>query len=648
MQPTFRTDLTCSREEQQGVVFYRIDDPETRTSFRLYEIEYLIAQKLDGTRSPAEVIEAVKAEYNFDISDNDLQKFISQLESMGFVRGGADTSSRTTSVMDSDAVQEVSEPTVQSIEPSTEAFFDMSHEATEVADQAELNRMLRTAFAHIRSGYLVHARDYLLAARELSARDGKISELVSHVDVAGADPSNQDLEQIWQKCQALFPEVAAEIGPYNAEQENGNVEAMAEAARRASAAWDQDVKVRVRWSFVVVACLCIIVPLGYYAYTQYAVATAALKVEATTIQGKRIPIYFTATATAVRPVQEKWLSFGSAGKLAEPLVKVGTHVQEGDIVASLEVPPRMQKLMHNAQEGIHKAEMALERVNKRLETMLNDREATQTIATDAEHHIKELRPKTVLKPDAATRKALEGWKKTLDKANKRLGMLTKRERGPRGAANKSKKRIENAKKRMATLQERIADKLLRAPFAGEVSQVKAGVGENVEAQAQVVYMRNPLLTRLVFAVPAPTTLQTGGEALISVAKGNPLGAKISAIKPATQGSDIEIDVVDPAASFLAMKPAEFRLVREWADPVFQVRASALFKGDDGQTKVMVVQAGHVMRATVQVVEQSGGDAIIRESAGLLKSDVQVVLSRVDGQPLNLMPEGTAVQLPEVH
>src|SRR3954468_22524873 len=89
MQPTFRSDLICAREEQQGVVFYKIDDPETKTSFRLYEIEYLIAQKLDGQRDLQQVIESVKAEYDFDISEADLQKFISQLESMGFVRGGA-------------------------------------------------------------------------------------------------------------------------------------------------------------------------------------------------------------------------------------------------------------------------------------------------------------------------------------------------------------------------------------------------------------------------------------------------------------------------------------------------------------------------------------------------------------------------------
>src|SRR5512137_1035872 len=88
MRPSFRSDLKCSREEQQGVVFYRIDDPKSQTSFRLYEIEYLIAKKMDGVRTFPEVITAVKTEFNFDITEPDLQRFVNQLESMGFLTGG--------------------------------------------------------------------------------------------------------------------------------------------------------------------------------------------------------------------------------------------------------------------------------------------------------------------------------------------------------------------------------------------------------------------------------------------------------------------------------------------------------------------------------------------------------------------------------
>src|SRR5947207_10067176 len=101
MRPRFRNDLQAAREEQQGVVFYRIDDPKTQTSFRLYEIEYLIAQKLDGKRTLEQVIGAVKEEYNFDISEPDLQKFVNQLDSMGFVK--MDAVSGSAALVDSEA-----------------------------------------------------------------------------------------------------------------------------------------------------------------------------------------------------------------------------------------------------------------------------------------------------------------------------------------------------------------------------------------------------------------------------------------------------------------------------------------------------------------------------------------------------------------
>ena len=81
MQPRFRQDLDCVREEDQGVVFYRVDDVENQSSFRIYEIEYIIAQKLDGKRSLQEIIDEIKAEYEFEIQTHDLEKFIKQLES---------------------------------------------------------------------------------------------------------------------------------------------------------------------------------------------------------------------------------------------------------------------------------------------------------------------------------------------------------------------------------------------------------------------------------------------------------------------------------------------------------------------------------------------------------------------------------------
>src|SRR5262245_43778897 len=165
MRPAFRPDLTCSREEQQGVVYYRIDDPQTQTSFRLYEIEYLIAQKLDGSRAPADVIKIVKDDYNFDISEPDLQKFVNQLESMGFIKKDGVAPAAVTAVEEITNV--MSRPAV--VEEELEmAEPDMVEESAPPVDEAELKRLLKNALLHVKQGYIVHARDYFLAAKELS------------------------------------------------------------------------------------------------------------------------------------------------------------------------------------------------------------------------------------------------------------------------------------------------------------------------------------------------------------------------------------------------------------------------------------------------------------------------------------------------
>ena len=210
MTPTFRSDLTCSREEQQGVVFYRIDDPKAQTSFRLYEIEYLIAKKLDGTRTLLEVIAAVKKEFNFDISEPDLQRFVNQLESMGFLLGGRDGEA---SVEQETAV--MARPSkAPAAAPESLDLLDDAGGAEPHLDQAEFDRLLRSAFMHVKQGYIVHARDYFLAAKELNPTDDRLAKLVHHLEIIGDASGPAEVEYLWNQATELFPDVAARLGPF--------------------------------------------------------------------------------------------------------------------------------------------------------------------------------------------------------------------------------------------------------------------------------------------------------------------------------------------------------------------------------------------------------------------------------------------------
>lgn len=82
----FRTDLECSRRDKQGVIFYHVRDPKSGANFDLYEIEYLMALKLDGVLEIVDVISQVEEDYDFPISREDFDSFMEQLSTLGFVR----------------------------------------------------------------------------------------------------------------------------------------------------------------------------------------------------------------------------------------------------------------------------------------------------------------------------------------------------------------------------------------------------------------------------------------------------------------------------------------------------------------------------------------------------------------------------------
>ena len=80
--PKFKENIQATREEEQGVVFFRIVDQEKPANLKLYEIEYLIALECNGNQSLADIQKQVLEKHQFSVTLADLQKFMKQLESM--------------------------------------------------------------------------------------------------------------------------------------------------------------------------------------------------------------------------------------------------------------------------------------------------------------------------------------------------------------------------------------------------------------------------------------------------------------------------------------------------------------------------------------------------------------------------------------
>ncbi|MEO1173224.1 MAG: hypothetical protein AAFX94_14420 [Myxococcota bacterium] len=304
MRPHFRTDLKCSREEQQGVVFYRIDDPRTETNFRLYEIEFLIAQELNGERSVAEVIEVVKTEHNFDISEPDLQRFVSQLESMGFLENAANGAGVVV-----DVSTQSSNGASEGVPPTDDLLPELDLADAEEVDRGELDRLMRSALMHVKQGYLMHARDYFLAARELQPGNDQLELVISHLEIVGETPAAAEMEYIWDQASKLAPEIALDLGEFGSEPP---ADMPAPETLRVDS--EEDLRSRLAWTLALVVVLILGTVAIYWATQESDIFAAPKPVRVSALKSTRVPRYFAESATALRPLKERAFGFAEAAK----------------------------------------------------------------------------------------------------------------------------------------------------------------------------------------------------------------------------------------------------------------------------------------------------------------------------------------------
>lgn len=718
MGPSFRSDLNCVREEQQGVVFYRIDDPETQTSFRLYEIEYLIAQKLDGSRGLDEVISAVKSEYNFDITRPDLDKFVSQLQSMGFVRGdddgdavavapvapeavrpgdtpaplvpqadGASVSAGDTAasefvtdepttthvgalgadVADGEAVEDI-EPMEATDDDADDAsvsqigsFQDvpMPSEAFGVGDtplpdfdagappvmadadpgldrDAELHRLLRSALLHLKQGYVVHAREFFQAAKELDPENPGLLQLVGQVEALGDETSPAQIERLWADATGLYPNIAAEVGPLLEGQQGGGDE---EGHRGMS------LRSRMLWATVLSLALVAAGGGVYWLMLATGVLQDTAEVRIVSLKAESVPIFFPTPAEQVATLSDRWLSFGEAGTVGAVRVKAGDRVAEGAIVASLVLKKPMEKKLERAQQAVSKAQESYDQTVKALEALLAERTDVEAERDAAQGALKKLRPESILKRGGVSKRDFEKHKRAVVKANKKLSQLAKKERRPRGQEKKARKRLEAARRKLGALEQRLGGRLVRAPFAGEVVAVEVMAGAEITPDTRVVHLRDPSAVRLAFNLADAADLQPGGEAHVVVASGAARGAKVATITPRNNGVRVQVDVVDPEGGLVEQTADQFQLVRQFVDSAFSIPAGAIVEGADGTPRVVVAQQGRATLRSVDVLQNDGSHATIRDpSGGLLGDGDRVVVERLRGGAVNSIDEQTVLKV----
>lgn len=642
MRPLFRNDLICSREEQQGVVFYRVDDPRTETNFRLYEIEYLIAQKLDGSRELADVIEAVKSEYSFDISEPDLQRFVSQLDSMGFlvtsvkdgVQGDAVAPDEETQIMPREQVPRGPEPDLMMPTPSE-------------VDRSELERLLRSALLHVKQGYTVHARDYFLAAKELDPSDERLAQITGHLEIMGDMIGPAEIEYLWQQSQRLFPELTAELGPLAgpppAEEAH---EAPASQPRRDALnppEAEEDLRTRVLWTMLLLVVLVGGIGLFVWVIHVAGLFPSEAPVKVATLEATRIPVFHAKPAAKVGPLREQWLSFAERGTVAEIMVSPNQRVNAGDVIASLDLLPPQKRQLMQARAAVNKAQEQHGRIAKRLGTLVAQREAIQTEVDTATDKLKELQPKQLLGQGGVSKRDIEKWKRIKAQAGRKLAQAAKKERGPAKQEAIAKKKLAAAQKRLEAVERQLAGRLLRAAFAGVVVQADLQKGQPVAGKKGIL-LRDESAALLSFELPAGANVQPGGQAFVAVERGSPANAKIADVKKTDGGVLVEVTLADPSGTFGKMAPKSFRLVREFVDPAFRIPSSALVQHEGGKMHVFIVAQGRALARDIEVLERDDASAVVRDASGSLRNGEQLVVAHLGEGQVQTIADGALLQV----
>lgn len=82
--PRIRTDLQATPAEEGGIKYFDVSDPKSGARMRMYDFEWLIAERMDGRRPFDEVASWARERLGIAPSASDLEEYARRLKELGF------------------------------------------------------------------------------------------------------------------------------------------------------------------------------------------------------------------------------------------------------------------------------------------------------------------------------------------------------------------------------------------------------------------------------------------------------------------------------------------------------------------------------------------------------------------------------------
>lgn len=343
---------------------------------------------------------------------------------------------------------------------------------------------------------------------------------------------------------------------------------------------------------------------------------------------REIPSVITATGSLVAQ-ETSDIAPKSAGKVVNVSANVGEFVSQGSIIAKLdERDARLQ--LSQAQANVNQAISAVRQAEARLGLSPNGKFSAATIpevrAANAgyEQAVAELRQaeanekryRELVETGDVAVATYEQYRTARDTARARLNNAQQQSEAARNAARQSNEAIksaqaavESSRTQIELANQAIADTVIRAPFAGFISNRPVAVGEYVSSATVVATLlrTNPIKAQLQITEANVPFINIGRAVSVEVDayKDRKFGGTVTAINPAvdptSRSATVEASIEN---NDNALRPGMFaagQIVREGGSTGVFVPKAALYNDRSTQSyRVFVVQEGIAKLRVVQL------------------------------------------------
>jgi RND family efflux transporter MFP subunit len=362
-------------------------------------------------------------------------------------------------------------------------------------------------------------------------------------------------------------------------------------------------------------------------------AGPVVTVTAAKVVSREVPAVIQSTGTLVAN-ETSDVAPKIAGKVVNVSANVGQFVGQGDVIAKIDDRDARLRLAE-AQAGVTQAIAAVRQAEARLglspngtfnastipEVQAANANYEQALAELRQAEANERRYRDLAETGDVSIQNYEQYRTARDTARARVNNARQQQEASRNAARQNNQAIkaaqagvEAARTQVGTAQQAVADTVVRAPFAGFVSNRPVAVGEYVSSASIIatILRANPIKLQMQVA-EADVPYVTIGKAVsleVDAYKDRKFGGTVTAVNPAidptSRSAIIEASIENGDNALRSGMFATARIVREGGNAGVFVPRTAVVNDQSTQSyRVFVIQENVAKLRVVQLGTEEG-------------------------------------------